>query len=162
MSAPPPRQASLTLQRSEHLERTGGLRSPGVVGICVGLSDHALPVHDESRRNRKRPCRIAIGLGEVDAELRIHLPQILGQRIDETVLRGDGVATVAEQRERQRLLIVTLPGQLLHLRRDDDERGTSGRDIGKRLFQSCQLQIAVRSPATAEEAQPDGSALQEA
>src|SRR5262249_1735023 len=81
----------------KNLDRLAGLRANGLVGVRVGGDDRARDVDHEPRRHRQRPRGVAVVLRQVDPELQVELPQIVGHSKRQPELPGHLVALITQQ-----------------------------------------------------------------
>src|SRR5215510_10892575 len=142
-------------QLLEDFHRVGRLRPARVVRVGVGRADDAPWIDDEASRDGEPPRAVTVALSEVDAELRVDLAQIVGQGEDQAVGFGNAIAEVAQHLEGECLGLLGLARRPRDLRRDDGQARPCGGDLGQRALQSCQLRVAVWSPAAAVERQHD-------
>src|SRR5262245_55875285 len=100
----------------EDLHRVGRFRAARVVGIGVNRPDDAPAIDHEPGRNRESPGAVTVALCQVDAELRVDRPQVIGQGEDQPVRFGDAIAQIAEHLEGECLELLSFARRPRHLR----------------------------------------------
>src|SRR5215471_9359586 len=102
-------------QLPQDLDRLGGLGPPGVVRVGVHRSDDAVAIDHEPSGDGQSPRAVPVAGRQVDAEIRVDLLEILGQREDQPALLGHPVAEVAEHLVAHGLGLVSLTPRARHL-----------------------------------------------
>jgi hypothetical protein len=117
-------------------ERDGGGRigPDGVVGIDVDMADDAGAIDDETRRHGQGPGIVAVETGKIHAERGVEFAKIVGEFKDEAKFIGDDVAGVSKKIKTEMILLCHLVEELLALRRNGDESGARGTDLGQALL----------------------------
>jgi len=104
---------------------------------------------------------IAIHRREIQPESPVRLAQRFPQLEDDAEVARDTVSDIAQDLEFEGVPLLRRQRSVRQLRRDGDQIGSERLDFGQRELQRPQLQIAVRSPASAIETQYQRSSCQE-
>ena len=98
--------------------------APTIEAIRLSLStDH------EAGRHRQRPRVIPVRLGQVDAELQIDLPEVIGQWVHDPELAGDAIPLIVQHVEANLLRGLAVARRRIDLGRDHHERRPGRRDV---------------------------------
>ena len=127
------------------------------VGVSFGKEDSSVLLDDIRGWNGEAPACVAIDEGDIDEDGLVVSTVVLGNRVDEAKLFGEGVAGVSEHRERQAVLAgheVALAGGL---RADGDHEGITGADRTVEIAPGLKLCDTVGTPAAAEKFDDQGT-----
>lgn len=146
-----PRRDEASADRCAHVVQ--GLvrfRPARVIGIDVDRAHDTRTVDDQPCRHRQGPAVLTVRLGQVDAETQVDRLQFRRYRKAQPEPRAIGIARIAQEVERQRVLAHHLEAARRRLRRECEQGRAERTQFIDDFLQSVQLRHAVGSPVPAE------------